>query len=189
MKKIYLDWNQVQGHTQELLRQISHDHWQPDYIVGLTRGGLAPAVLISQYLDCPMQALSVSLRDGGTCESNTAMAEDAFGYHRVDLPEVSASNPALRKRILIVDDINDSGATINWIQQDWQSSCLPDDPAWQEIWGQNVRFAVLINNEASASCMTPSYVSEYINKQEEPSWIVFPWEDWWQHRNHRKDTA
>ena len=180
MKKIYLSWDQVQGHTQELLRQIQQDRWQPDYVVGLTRGGLIPAVLISQYLDCPMHALQVSLRDSGMKESNTWMAEDAFGYHPTDLPDPATSNPHLRKRILIVDDINDSGATINWIQQDWRSSCLPDHAAWSEIWGQNVKVAVLINNDASRCNIEPSYAAQHVNKQEQPSWIVFSWEQWWQ---------
>ena len=45
------------------------------------------------------------------------------------------------KNILIVDDINDTGATFNWIKKDWQSGCLPDNEAWNNVWGNNVRFA------------------------------------------------
>jgi hypoxanthine phosphoribosyltransferase len=183
MKKIYLEWSGLQCHVQDLARQIMQSSWEPDYIVGITRGGLIPATLLSQYLDKPMHALSVSLRDHGICESNLGMAEDAFGYHRVDLPELPTSNPHLRKRILIVDDINDSGATINWIQQDWQASCMPNDPAWQEIWTDNVRFAVVVNNEASQSSIELSYVAATINKLENPVWVVFPWESWWQQRS------
>ena len=36
----------------------------------------------------------------------------------------------LRKNILIVDDINDTGATFNWIKEDWPSGCLPMDTRW-----------------------------------------------------------
>ena len=28
------------------------------------------------------------------------------------------------------DDINDTGETFKWIVKDWESGCLPDDPAW-----------------------------------------------------------
>ena len=78
MKKIYYTWRDIERQTQEILRQIQQDAWRPDYVVGLTRGGLVPANLISQYLGCRMETLKVSLRDGGECESNCWMAEDAY---------------------------------------------------------------------------------------------------------------
>ena len=103
MKKVYVSWNDVQRQVQELVRQMWADRWVPDYVVGITRGGLTPANLISQYLNVPMHTLKVSLRDDDTdCESNLWMQGDA----------VDSLN------ILIVDDINDSGATLNWIQDD-----------------------------------------------------------------------
>ena len=164
MKKIYYTWQDVERQTQEILRQIQLDDWRPDYVVGLARGGLVPANLISQYLEVPMECLKVSLRDDASQpESNLWMAEDAFE----------------QKRILIVDDINDSGATLNWIQEDWMSGALPDNPKWQEIWGDTVRVAVLVDNESSASELNVSYSAVDLNKAEEDSWIVFPWEDWW----------
>ena len=79
-KKVFYDWNDVEGMVQEILRQLQVNNWKPDYVVGLTRGGLLPAVLVSQYLDIPMHALKVSLRDVQDTESNTWMAIDAFGY-------------------------------------------------------------------------------------------------------------
>jgi hypoxanthine phosphoribosyltransferase len=165
MKKIYYTWQDVEHQTQEILRQMALDPWRPDYVVGLTRGGLVPANLISQYLECPMECLKVSLRDDASSpESNLWMSEDAFEG----------------KHILIVDDINDSGATLNWIKQDWQDSCLPNDSRWdEEIWGDTVRVATLVDNEASAGKLNVSYSAVDLNKAEEDVWIVFPWEDWW----------
>ena len=78
MKKVYYTWQDVEYQTQEILRQLQRDAWIPDYVVGLTRGGLVPATLISQYLAVPMETLKVQLRDGGESESNLWMAEDAF---------------------------------------------------------------------------------------------------------------
>lgn len=161
MKKIYYTWSDVESQTHEILRQIALSDWRPDYVVGLTRGGLTPANLISQYLEVPMETLKVSLRDNIEKEHNFWMAEHA----------------AEGKHILIVDDINDSGATLAWIEQDWEASVASAD--WSKIWNSNVRIAVLVNNEASEyKCIDYSAVD--INKVEEPSWIVFPWEDWWQ---------
>ena len=170
MNKIYYTWSDVEHHTQEILRQICSDSWRPDYVVGLTRGGLVPANLISQYLGCRMETLKVSLRDSDSeSESNLWMAEDAFG-HEMEQP----------KRILIVDDINDTGATLNYIREDWPSGCFPDNPRWTEVWGSNVRVAVLVDNESSKNEIPVSYSAVDINKAEQDSWIVFPWEEWWQ---------
>ena len=176
MKKIYYSWQEIEAQTQEILRQLQRDAWRPDYVVGLTRGGLVPATLISQYLEVPMECLKVSLRDSEHGpESNLWMAEDAFGHVMHD-PMCSSNG---RKKILIVDDINDSGATLNWIKNDWPSGCLPNDKRWEEVWGNNVRVATLVDNEASKSELKISYSAVDLNKAEEDAWIVFPWEDWW----------
>lgn len=181
MKKTYISWGDVERYTQHILRQMQLDQWRPDYVIGLTRGGLTPANLISQYLDVPMHALKVSLRDDDDCETNCWMAEDAFGYVQASDNDYSwtRADRSARKQILIVDDINDSGATLNWIRRDWQSSIFADDPAWAEVWGDNVRIAVIVDNESSDCEIPISYSAVSVNKMEDPQWIVFPWEDWW----------
>lgn len=125
-----------------------------------------------------METLKVSLRDGNECESNLWMAEDAFGYDSDPNTSIK-SNADLKKKILIVDDINDSGATLEWIKNDWPSGCLPDAVDWNYVFGNNVRVAVLVDNEASTTTMPISYSAMDINKAEEDAWIVFPWEEWW----------
>lgn len=139
------------------------DTWRPDYVVGLTRGGLMPAVMISHYLHTPMQSLDISLRDGGSCVSNLGMAEDAF----------AGTN------ILVIDDINDQGSTFNWLINDWPSGCFPDNEKWSQVWGNNVRFAVVVDNLASQCSIPMQYWGMEVNKAENPMWIEFPYEEWW----------
>lgn len=180
MKKLSISNREFQGLVQNICRDITNSSWRPDYVVGITRGGLSAALMISHYFDIPCETLKVSLRDSGESESNLWMAEQAFGY--VPKQERGSgdadTDPAYRKKILIVDDINDSGATLEWIMQDWQSSCLPKHAAWSVIWNQNVKFAVVVNNESS-KFKDVDYIGQTINKHNDPCWVVFPWETWW----------
>ena len=152
-KKRYID--DIRLHVTEILRQMAKDDWKPDYVVGLTRGGLYPAILISEYLEIPMHTLKVSFREGSEdCDHNDWMPSDV----------------KKGKRVLIVDDINDTGRTINWIANDWN---VP------EHWNNDLRLAVLVDNSASDAIIKVDYTAEVIDKDTEPEWLVFPWEDWW----------
>ena len=106
------------------------------------------------------------------------MAEDAFGVVPLDEQDIYKSrfDPYKRKNILIVDDINDTGTTFNWIREDWQKSCFPqENNAWESVWGNSVKFAVLTENLASDFHHTNFYAHE-INKAEDDVWLVYPWE-------------
>ena len=190
MKKIHISYEQMQGHVSNIIHQMNKDKWQPDYIVGITRGGLLPAVLLSQYLDVPMYTLRVALRDGkgGDSESNYWMSADAFGYDldennfkiydsNLEYVDTELVSNVPKKKILIVDDINDTGSTISWIKSDWESSTLPNSEKWKEVWHNNVKFATIVDNVSSKQ--TVDYASMEINKAEDPSWIEFPWENFW----------
>lgn len=180
MNQLIITDREFKGLISKLCRDITNSNWKPDYVVGLTRGGLQPAVMISHYFGIPCETLKVSLRDGDQSESNLWMAEHAFGY----VPESdrgdsgTQTDPAYRKNILIVDDINDTGATLQWIKEDWPSGCLPNHAAWPAVWNRNVRFAVVVNN-SSSNYKDVDYSAMDINKLEDPCWVVFPWENWW----------
>ena len=180
MDKIHYTWNDINSQVAELAHQLNSSTWRPDYIVGITRGGIIPAVMLSHYLRCQMYTLDVRLRDSNGehgLESNAWMAEDAFGYVDDQKTFKNRWDPAIRKNILIVDDINDTGATFDWIKKDWQSLCLPNEGSWDTVWGKNVRFAVLTNNLASP--VTVEYAATEVNKAEKDCWLVYSWEEWW----------
>jgi hypothetical protein len=156
----------IQAQLLEITRNLYAKRWHPDFIVGLSRGGLTPAVMLSQYLKIPMETLKVQLRDGN-CESNCWMPEDL----------------AEGKRILIVDDINDTGETMTWIKEDWYASTagMWSKEEFEAVWNTNIRVAVLVNNLSSNQSV--DFFGAEINKAEDDAWIVFPWEAWWQTPN------
>ena len=167
IKKHFYTWKDIETMCTSIVTQMYKDDWRPDYIVGITRGGNIPATIISNMTGIRCEALKVSLRDDDKdSESASWMAEDAFGYLE-----------ASQKNILLVDDINDTGATFNWIVNDWEQSCLPTDTHWRNGWCENVRFAVLTDNLASDFKFKVHYACHEVNKAEDDIWLVYPWEN------------
>lgn len=163
MKTIAYDWNKVSIAVQDIAMGMYKDNWRPDYIVGITRGGLIPAVMLSQMTSIPMHTLCVQLATDGldeNTESNCWMSEDAFGYEKEP------------KNILIIDDINRGGDAMEWIMKDWQGTCIPGSDRWGQIWHNNVRFASLLSSPNSI--VDTDYWSEELSDDE--SWVTLPWE-------------
>jgi hypoxanthine phosphoribosyltransferase len=179
IKKKYYSWSDVERMCNNIVLQMYYDNWKPDYIVGITRGGNVPATIISNMTGIRCESLKVALRDGeGHQETNCWMSEDAFGYVDEKEREILKTrwDISKRKNILVVDDINDTGSTFNWIKEDWQASCLPSSEGWDKVWGKNVRFAVLTEN-LSSEFDGVSYSCDEVNKAEEDVWLVYPWEN------------
>ena len=180
MRLITYNWNKVERAVQDIAMGMYKDNWRPDYIVGVTRGGLVPAVMLSHMTGIPMHTLCVQLGAEGleeNTESNCWMSEDAFGYVEVkdrdNVYNTYTDDASKAKNILIIDDINRGGDAMEWIMKDWQSSCLPSSERWDEVWHNNVRFAALLSNPNSI-VDTDYYSAEF--SDEEENWIEFPWE-------------
>jgi xanthine phosphoribosyltransferase len=133
-----------------LARKVQAGAWQPEFVIGVGRGGLVPAVYISHQLERPMLSIDHSSRVPGFADELLAKI---------------AAMSAAGSRLLFVDDINDSGSTITYIREVLVGGGCSAD---------NLRFAVLINNTASRAQV--DYWTDEIDRSEDKRWFVFPWE-------------
>ncbi|WP_395327916.1 phosphoribosyltransferase domain-containing protein [Novosphingobium sp. BL-8H] len=136
--------------VRQLSRKVQEREWQPDFVIGIGRGGLVPAVYISQQLDLPMLSIDHSAKVPGFADELLAKV---------------AAMSAQGTRLLFVDDINDSGGTIEYIR-----GLLASNGGAQE----NLHFAVLINNKSSK--VEVDLWVDMIDRAEDKRWFVFPWE-------------
>ena len=145
-KKTYFTTKEMEKALLEIKEQIKKSTWIPDIILSVNRGGCVPGVYLSHMINVPHKVVDVQLRDNET-EPNLMVLDSCMN---------SFSN------ILIIDDINDTGATFNFIKNRIDEQDL------------SIFFAVLIDNNSSN--FKVDFRGKLINKSEDPSWIIFPWE-------------
>lgn len=133
-----------------LSRKVRECGWTPDVVIGVGRGGLVPAVYLSHQLEAPMLSIDHSAKVPGFADELLAKV---------------ATMSAQGRRMLFVDDINDSGGTIQYIRDRLdEGGCAKD----------NLRFAVVINNRSSK--VEVDLWADMIDRAEDKRWFVFPWE-------------
>jgi len=122
-KKLY-DWDWIEEQIDKIGEKLEAFE-KPQFITGVPRGGLIPAVLMSHKFDIPYIGL----------EAAKTLPGD------------------LKKKILVIDDIADSGNTLAQIQR------------------HNFRTATLARRYSSS--FTPTITGIDIL---DDHWLVFPWE-------------
>ena len=117
--------------------------FNPDVIVGIIRGGLLPALHLSHTLDRPLMAITWQTRDTSKQE------------HNIDLQDMIHSG----KRVVFVDDINDTGKTFLGIDQQYGCSIVT-----------NVMMISLVAKTDS------SFKARAALTIDDKRWVVFPYE-------------
>jgi hypoxanthine phosphoribosyltransferase len=145
-----ISYDRFLADVEAVARALEADAWAPDFLVGIGRGGLVPAAYLSHRTGFPL--LSVDHSSG----------ETGFGEELLD--KLAAKIKA-GQRLLIVDDINDSGATIAHLRA--AITAKSGDPA-------GLRVAVLVDNIRSQA--KADYRGSEIDRSQDKSWFVFPWE-------------
>jgi len=150
MDKTYINWETVFEDINTLSNSVRR--YNIDAIVGIGRGGLIPATILSYLLEVKVvQNFQIESYDG---ERNT-------GVHKLwQNPEERFIEKFNRKNILVVDDLADSGNTLNLVKRFFEHKDV------------NLYYATLYFKKGT-SFMPNAYVREYSTEE----WLVFPWEE------------
>jgi len=140
-------WEGIYELLLNLASQIRRDGFRPDIIVGIARGGWPPARIISDLLENP--------------EIANVKAEFYLGVAETKGEPVitqSVSVPVKNKKVLIVDDVADTGKSLALVRKHLKEQGAGD-----------VRIATIYFKPWSI--VTPDYF-----ERKTSHWIIFPWE-------------
>ncbi|SIS14262.1 phosphoribosyltransferase [Williamsia sterculiae] len=144
-----LTWELYGQAGRELARQVADSGFRPDVVLGIARGGLIPAGSLAYALNCK-NLLSINV------EFYTGVGETLA--EPVMLPSLLDAGDLHDARVLVVDDVADSGKTLTLID----AFCRDQGKVAE------VRHAVLYQKPQST--IHASYVWRRTDK-----WINFPW--------------
>ena len=152
---IQVSFEQTKKDCHTLIRQITaHDRWLPDVIFAPNRGGLLLGTMLSHYYDVPLVPFVWQTRDHA--EQNARHLADITVQH-------------IDHDILLVDDIYDTGKTIQGIMDVMVKAghlFMRTAVQWYVPDPQN-------------SDLVQYYAHEKTPEQRD-DWIVFCYENWWE---------
>ena len=148
LKKVYIDYAQFGEKLKQLYHKI-HRGGVPTTIIGIASGGLNLSSPLANWLKCKHIGISIHFYDGDRLAGKPYFAS---------IPTF----PTDVKNILLVDDILESGTTINYFEEQTKL-----------VHGVNFKIATLHWNPNGRFGIKPDY---YVDKKRDNTWIVYPWE-------------
>lgn len=143
-------WKNIEDWVNVVINKIEFDGYKPEIIIGLARGGLVPARLISDRMQLK-DLYAVKTEHWGITATPDGQAKITQ-----TLP-INISG----KRVLVVDDITDTGQSLS-LAIDHVKSMGPSE----------LRSATLLH--ILHSKYIPNYFAEEV-PEDKWTWFIFPW--------------
>jgi uncharacterized protein len=143
-----LSWDDSYALAEKVAEKISSDGYVPDHIIGITRGGWVPSVMLSDLLGVK-DLLSMRIEHWGVTAE-----KDAKAVLKYPLPTDLSG-----KKIILVDDLTDTGDSIALALEEIKKHGAKE-----------VRTATLIHKKQSR--IEPDYYAEKTGTWE---WVILPW--------------
>ena len=155
MTDLYVTWDDYMDHTERLAIKV-HDHgYKFNQIVCIAKGGLRVGDIIQRIFDVPLAIMSVESYHGDGVKNQ--QGNIVFGN------SLAKTTPNLGNKVLLVDDLSDTGLTLNK-SIDWLKEY---DPIKNYI--NEIKTACLWKKKSSS--FTPDFCPILL---ENDPWIVQP---------------
>jgi uncharacterized protein len=153
-KHLYVSWGEYHMLIERLALKIHASGWEFDQILCLARGGMRPGDVLSRVFDKPLGIMSTSSYRAG----------DGTLQGRLDLATyITLPQGELGGRVLVVDDLADSGVTLCAVVDRLKSMPSITDLRSAVIW-----------TKGGSSCV-PDY---YVEMLPTSPWIHQPFEEY-----------
>lgn len=152
---LWIGWEAYHRAIEELAAVVHASGWKFDQILCLARGGLRPGDVLSRIFDVPLAILSTSSyrADAGTVQGKLDIGS-----------AVAMARGSLGGRVLLVDDLVDSGVTLRRVQQHLEQT---------EVAITEIRSAVIWYKQCSV--LKPDFYLHYLPDN---PWIHQPFEQY-----------
>lgn len=154
-----LTWQGFGDATRQIAQNIVDSGWMPELVVAVARGGLLPAGALSYAL---------GLKAIGTMNVEFYTDIEETLPEPVLIPPLMDVSALSGKKILVVDDVADSGKTLDLVMRLIRERGLPSGSEGERVAVSEARSACIYVK--SRSIITPDYVLKHTDK-----WINFPW--------------
>ena len=146
-KFLTLTWDDIDRQCSILSNKIIDSKFNPDIIISIGRGGMVPSRILSDLLNVKnvyMHSIS------------SYVGINSIGTVNAESLKINIYNQS----VLLVDDIVDSGGTMEFMMRE----IVKSRP-------KSVKFATLLCKDHVV--IKPSYYAEECSKD---SWVIYPWE-------------
>ncbi len=157
MEKRYYSYQQIHATAQSMAQRIGAANYKPDVIVAIGSGGFIPARILRTFLGAPILAVGIAYYD-----ANDKPSQSPRKLQWIEEAERQLSG----KRILLVDEVDDSRVTLEYCIRE----LLRHHP-------ESIAVAVIHNKNKPKRGEIPREVSLYVAGEELGDvWIVYPWD-------------
>ena len=154
-KDLWVSWDEYHHAIEALALMVHESGWRFDHVLCLARGGMRPGDIFSRIFDVPLAILSTSSyrEEEGTVRGSLDIAK-----------YITMTRGSLSGRVLLVDDLVDSGVTLEQMQTHLRTNF----PAVTEV-----KSAVIWCKACSS--VRPDFSLKYL---ESNPWIHQPFEEY-----------
>ncbi|MDA3812012.1 MAG: phosphoribosyltransferase family protein [Spirochaetaceae bacterium] len=157
MEKYYISYNKIHNIMKSLSEQLLESGFDFDYIVAIGTGGFIPARMMKTFINKPILTVGIAYYD--------------LNDNIMDKPNIiqwidDADKKLEGKKILLVDEVDDSRATIGYCLE----KLLSHKP-------KEISVAVVHNKMKEKRGVIPDEITKYFAGETlGDQWICYPWD-------------